>query len=80
MVIVNRRRETAIVITAGRVWTTCVFLRSGRLHVGRLSKEEMSDWRPLDYPVARAIERYLQHSGGVSDAVRRILVAMKERN
>lgn len=76
MVLINTHRQTAVVITQGPVWVTVVKMEDGRLHISRLSQENLEEegWRELDYPTAKAATRYLQHPGGVSDAARRALV------
>lgn len=75
MVLINAHRQTAIVITQGPVWVTCIRMQDGQLTTTRLSQEQIEEegFQPLDYPIARAAQMYLQHPGGVSDAARRHL-------
>ena len=75
MVLINAHRQTAIVLTQGPAWVTCIRMQDGQLTTTRLSQESLEGegWRELDYPVAKAARQYLKHPGGVSDAARRAL-------
>lgn len=74
-VIADSGRRTAIVIAQGPKFISCVRMDAGELTTTRLPQEqiEAEGWRPIDYPVERAIDIYLAHPGGVSPAARRAL-------
>jgi hypothetical protein len=75
MVLIDHNRHTAIVLSHGPVWVTCVRMQDGLLTTGRLSRDQMSTegWRELDYPTDKAIRQYLRHPGGLSEAAKREL-------
>jgi hypothetical protein len=63
MVIVNRHRETAVVIRQGSRFVSIVRMSAGPLSVERVSEDEFAgEWARLDYPEDRAIERFLRHA------------------
>lgn len=76
MVVKDRNGRTAIVLQTGRKWTQLVELQSGQLTIRKILNERMADYRPLQYPLGQAIEKFLHHSGGVSDAARRELLEL----
>ena len=76
MVVKDRGGRTAIVLSTGRKWTQLVELASGQLTISKVLNGRMDDWRPLDYPLAQAVAKFLAHSGGVSDAARRELLSL----
>jgi hypothetical protein len=63
MVIVNRHRETAIVIRQGSHFVWIVRMRAGPLSVERVCEDAFAaEWRQLDYPEARALDRFILHA------------------
>jgi hypothetical protein len=80
MVVKDRSGRTAIVLQAGRKWTQLVELVSGQLTIRKILNERMVDYRPLQYPLDQAVNKFLAHSGGVSDAARRELVSLLSHN
>lgn len=74
-VLIDRNARTAIVITQGRKLTHLVPLEEGELTVRPLSQADLEErgFRPMDYPLKRAVRIYLRHSGGVSTAARKAL-------
>lgn len=73
-VLTNRHRETALLLTSGPVWATVVRMAAGVLHISRMCRDELAaeTWRELaEYPIPRAVDHFIHHPGGVSDAARR---------
>lgn len=80
-VLIDRNARTAIVVGQGRKYTRVVPMEEGELVIRELSLDDMRDrqFRELpDYPVKRAVNKYLKHSGGVSTKARAALKAAKE--
>lgn len=74
-VLIDFNRRTAIVVAQGRKLTQLVALEEGELVVRPYNQDELRDrvFRPLRYPLRRAVRQYLKHSGGVSDRARKAL-------
>lgn len=74
-VLIDRNARTAIVISEGRKLTHLVPLEDGELVVRSLSDDEMRErmFRPLEYPINKAVRKYLKHAGGVSPKARKAL-------
>lgn len=74
-VLIDRNARTAIVVRVGRKLTHLVPLEEGELVVRALAPAEMAErgFRPLEYPVKRAVRKYLKHAGGVSSKARKAL-------
>ena len=80
-VIIDRNRRSAIVTRQGHKYVHLVQLSEGELTTSRLTDEELHDrgFQPLaGYPLDRAVNLYLNHCGGVSDAARRELLNLLE--
>lgn len=80
-VLIDRNARTAIVVSVGRKLTHLVPLEEGELVLRALTDEEMRDrgFRELNYPVKRAVRKYLKHSGGVSPKARAALKELAQR-
>lgn len=74
-VLVGHNRRTAIVVAQGRKLTHLVPLEEGELVVRPLSQAELDHrgFRPIDYPLRKAVRAYLKHSGGISPKARKAL-------
>lgn len=74
MIITNAHRETAIVIR--RDGRTAVFVKfaSGKLSCDRLTEARFRDqWQEMRYPLAEALERFLEHArmhGATQEAIK----------
>jgi hypothetical protein len=80
-VIIDRNRRSAIITRQGQKYVHLVQLSEGELTTSRLTDEELDGrgFRPLaGYPLDRAVNLYLNHNGGVSDAARRELLNLLE--
>jgi hypothetical protein len=69
----------AIVYKIGKTRISFVEMRKGRLVPHALPDQKFFDVRRferVEYPLERAVENFLQHGGGVSDAARRALRAL----
>lgn len=75
MLITNSHRHTAIIVKQTNSRVKIVAMRPNELVVTKLAKDDLAtDWKTVtDYPVEKAICRYLEHPGGVSPAARRAL-------
>ena len=69
-------RTHAIVYRIGKSRISFVEMKKGRLVTHGLTDQKFFDERRferVEYPLERAIENFLQHSGGVSDTAARAL-------
>ena len=69
----------AIVYRIGKIKISFVEMKKGKLVTRSLPDRKFFDMRRferVEYPLARAVENFLQHGGGVSDAARRVLLAL----
>lgn len=73
MIITDSARRTAIVLAQGPKFTSCVRMDAGELTTTRISQEdyEAGSWHEVDYPINQAVDLYLAHPAGVSEAARR---------
>lgn len=76
MVVKDRSGRTAIVLQVGRKWTQLVELTSGLLTISKILNSRMGEYQVLDYPLEKAVEKFLNHSGGCSVAAQRELVLL----
>lgn len=75
-VMVDRNARTAIVVAEGRKLTHMVAMEEGELVIRTFDPDEMRErgFREIpDYPIKRAVRKYLKHSGGVSPKARKAL-------
>lgn len=79
-VLIDRNRRSAIVLRQGHKYVHLVQMDDGELTTSRLTDEELDDrgFKPLDYPLERAVAHFLAHNGGVSPAARRELASLLE--
>jgi hypothetical protein len=77
-VIIDCNRRTAIVVSRGRKLLHVVPLEEGELVIRTLSPEDMRSrgFRELDYPLKKAVRKYLRHAGGVSAKAKAALKAV----
>ena len=75
MVLIDRSGRTAILIRQTESALRLIEMDAGELALSRMSEDEFAErgFRPLDYPIGRAIRRFLAHAGGVSEAARKAL-------
>ena len=76
-VVIDRNSHTAILLGQGPKYVRLVQMHSGQLVVSRLTEDEFAGrgYAEMDYDLARAVARFLAHSGGVSTATRAALEA-----
>lgn len=79
MVVIDRHRRTAIVLQTGPKWVRLVMNKSGLLKIKSLRVADYADmgFEPLNVDLAETIERFLNHSGGTNEAVKRELDRLK---
>ena len=79
-VLIDFNRRTAIVVGRGRKLTRLVQMEEGELVVRTFSPDdlELRGFRSLDYPVKRAVRKFMKHSGGVSGKARAALNLLKK--
>lgn len=68
----------AIVVKIGKTRISFVEMRKGQLAVCTLADTKFFSVRGferIEYPIERAVDNFLKHAGGVSDAARRALLA-----
>jgi hypothetical protein len=78
-VLIDRNRRTAIVVGRGRKLTKLVQMEEGALVVRLFSPEDLEErgFTELpDYPVKRAVRKFLKHAGGISQKARASLRAV----
>jgi hypothetical protein len=77
-VLVDHNRRTAIVVRMGRKLTHLVPLEEGELVLRSLSPAELAHrgFRPIDYPLKKAVRVYLKHAGGISPKAKQALRAL----
>ena len=80
MVLIDCNRRTAIVVSRGRKLLHVVPLEEGELTIRTLAPEDLRDrgFRELEYPIKKAINKYLKHSGGLSAKAKAALKTLKE--
>lgn len=74
----DHQRRTAIVVKSGNVRTHCVQMDEGELQLRAIPDEQFfSRYQFMaDYPIDRAIDHYLNHTGGLSDRARAALAVL----
>jgi len=69
----------AIVVMIGKARISFIEMKKGRLTTQSLPATKFFSVRRferIEYPIERAVENFLKHGGGVSDAARRALLAV----
>lgn len=69
----------AIVVKIGKTRISFVEMKKGRLTTQSLPDTKFFSVRGferIEYPIERAVDNFLKHGGGVSDAARRALLAL----
>ena len=75
----DKNAHHAIVYKIGKTTISFVEMKKGRLVTRSLPDKKFFDLRRferVEYPVERAVENFLKHGGGVSNAARRVLLAL----
>ena len=69
----------AIVVKIGKTRISFVEMKKGQLTTRSLPDTKffgVRGFERIEYPIERAVENFLKHGGGVSDAARRALLAL----
>lgn len=75
----DKNAHHAIVYKIGKIKISFVEMKTGRLVTRSLPDTKFFNLRQferVEYPVERAVENFLKHGGGVSDAARRALLSV----
>ena len=75
----DRNAHHAIVYKIGKIKISFVEMKKGRLVTRSLPDIKFFNVRQferIEYPVERAVENFLKHGGGVSEAARRALLSV----
>lgn len=75
----DKNARHALVYKIGKTRISFVELKTGRLVTRSLPDTKffgVRQFERIEYPVGRAIENFLQHGGGVSEAARRALLSV----
>ncbi len=78
MVLINKYRNVGILVSGNLVKTKyigVVQMSAGELTTTSMRREkfEEEEWREFEYPLEKAIMKFLEHSSGVSESTRRSL-------
>lgn len=78
-VLQDRSRRTLIVVKQGTKFVHGVELTEGELTVRRFTDDDLNGrgFKEINYPLDRAVQHFLRHNGGVSDAARRALIELQ---
>ena len=79
----DKNAHHAIVYKIGKIKISFVEMRKGRLVTQSLPDIKFFDDRQferIEYPVECAVENFLKHGGGVSEAARRALLSVVKRS
>lgn len=75
----DKNARHALVYKIGKTRISFVELKTGRLVTRSLPDIKffgVRQFERIEYPVGRAVENFLQHGGGVSEAARRALLSV----
>jgi len=75
----DKNAHHAIVYKIGKIKISFVEMKTGRLVTRSLPDVKFFNLRQferIEYPVGQAVESFLKHSGGVSEAARRALASV----
>lgn len=78
-VLINRHRQTFILIKQGSKWLQIIGMNAAGLHITRITEDEFAaDYIELNYPVERAARKFLAfgQSVGMTDGVRDALTPL----
>ena len=73
----------AIVVKIGKTRISFVEMKKGQLTTRSLPDTKffgLRGFERIEYPIDRAVDNFLKHGGGVSDAARRALTALARAN
>ncbi|NDE18400.1 hypothetical protein EBZ80_26160 [bacterium] len=72
-------RRTLIIVRQGTKFISGVELSDGELTVSKFTDEDLQQrgFKDIDYPLDRAVDHFLRHNGGLSDAARRALLELR---
>jgi hypothetical protein len=75
----DRSRRTMIIVRQGTKFISGVELSDGELTVSKFTDEDLQErgFKDIDYPLDRAVDHFLRHNGGLSDAARRALLELR---
>jgi len=75
----DRSRRTLIVVRQGTKFVSGVELDEGELTVRKFTDEDLEarGFHEIQYPLDRAVDHFLRHRGGISDAARRALLELR---
>jgi hypothetical protein len=75
----DRSRRTLIIVRQGTKFISGVELSDGELTVSKFTDEDLQErgFKDIDYPLDRAVDYFLRHNGGLSDAARRALLELR---
>jgi hypothetical protein len=75
----DRSRRTLIIVRQGTKFISGVELSDGELTVSKFTDEDLQErgFKDIDYPLDRAVDHFLRHNGGLSDAARRALLELR---
>jgi len=78
MVLINKHRNVGILIGGDLIKTkyiSVIKMAAGELTTSSIKRDlfEEEEWVKYEYPVEKAVRRFLEHSTGVSEAARRHL-------
>ena len=74
MIVLNAQRTTAIVIRHDGKQVRLAPMKSGKLSVERLTRQQFdAEWRPADYPLDKALAAFIKHAqeqGATAEALK----------
>jgi hypothetical protein len=75
----DRSRRTLIIVRQGTKFISGVELDEGELTLRKFTDEDLEarGFREIQYPLDRAVDHFLRHNGGISDAARRALLELR---
>jgi hypothetical protein len=75
----DRSRRTLIIVRQGTKFISGVELSDGELTVSKFTDEDLQErgFKDINYPLDRAVDHFLRHNGGLSDAARRALLELR---
>jgi len=80
VVVKDHNSKTAIITRMGRKYAYVVFMKSGKLTLGKLTPVQIQNkaFKTLAIDTKTAVDQFLAHSGGLTQSARLELEAVKE--
>lgn len=80
VVVKDHNSKTAIITRMGRKYAYVVFMKSGKLTLGKLTFVQLHNkqFKILSIDAMNAVDQFLAHSGGLTQSARLELEAVKE--